>query len=219
MSEDGPNRIPQKSPSNHLGASRRTVLQTAAISTVAALVCFVSVFRAVQAEPAYSHTGPTLISNVTVIDGLGNAPVAAQDIAIVKGKIAAIGATGNVEPPEGALKIDGTGLTAMPGLMDLHTHLQGGWANGLIPGKRYEVRRDDASVQQRLSGYVYGGVTTVLDMGNDHDWVLEKREKINGGELFGPRFFAVGAAWSQSPSGWDGTRRSSRCAPFAHAAS
>jgi hypothetical protein len=65
------------------------------------------------------------------------------------------------------------------------------------------VRRDDASVQQRLNGYVYGGVTTVLDMGNDHDWVLEKREKITNGELFGPRFFAVGGAWSQAPSGWD----------------
>lgn len=161
------------------------------------------VAQGVQAEPGYSNTGPSLISNITVIDGLGNLPVSGQDIAILNGKIEAIGATGTVQAPEGAKVIDGSGLTAMPGLMDLHIHLQGGWANGLIPGERYEVRRDDASVQQRLNGYVYGGVTTVLDMGNDHDWVLAKREKINSGELFGPRFFAVGGAWSQSPSGWD----------------
>ena len=165
--------------------------------------CLLAFEHAAWSEPKYAHTGPTIISNVIVIDGLGNEPVAAQDIAIFNGKIEAIGATGTVETPEGALTIDGTGLTAMPGLMDLHIHLQGGWANGLIPGERYEVRREDASVQQRLSGYVYAGVTTVLDMGNDHDWILEKRAKINDGELFGPRLFAVGGAWSQSPSGWD----------------
>ena len=122
-----------------------------------------------SSEPKYAHTGPTIITNVTIIDGLGNAPITGQDISLVDGKIAAIGATGSVATPDGALKIDGTGMTAMPGLMDLHIHLQGGWANGLIPGERYEVRRDKRSVQQRLSGYLYGGVTTVLDDGNDHD--------------------------------------------------
>jgi len=175
------------------------IIVTAAI----AFVGVISVAQTVYAEPKYLNTGPALISNVTVIDGLGNAPVAAQDIAILKGKIAAIGATGTVKIPEGALMIDGTGLTAMPGLMDLHIHLQGGWGNGLIPGERYKVRLDDESVQQRLSGYLYSGVTTLLDVGGDHNYLLNKRRQINGGELFGPRFFTTGAPWSQSPSGWD----------------
>ncbi|MEH6550684.1 MAG: amidohydrolase family protein [Pseudomonadales bacterium] len=153
--------------------------------------------------PKYAHTGPTIITNVAVIDGLGNPPVTGQDITLVDGKIAAIGATGSVKSPDGALRIDGTGMTAMPGLMDLHVHLQGGWANGLIPGERYAVRLDDESVQQRLNGYVYSGVTTVLDVGGDHNYLLNKRQQLKTGELFGPRFFTVGAPWSQSPSGWD----------------
>lgn len=156
-----------------------------------------------SSEPKYAHTGPTIITNVAVIDGLGNPPVIDQDITLVDGKIAAIGATGSVKSPNGALRIDGTGMTAMPGLMDLHIHTQGGWGNGLIPGKRYEVRTDDESVQQRLNGYVYSGVTTVLDVGGDHEYVLNKRKQINGGELFGPRYFTTGIPWSQSPSGWD----------------
>ena len=155
------------------------------------------------AEPKYSHTESTIITNVSVIDGLGNAPVTGQDIVLIDGKIAAIGATGSVKIPNGALEIDGTGMTAMPGLMDLHIHTQGGWANGLIPGERYEVRIDDESVQQRLSGYVYSGVTTVMDVGGGHDYVLNKRKQINAGELFGPRYFTTGIPWSQSPSGWD----------------
>jgi len=156
-----------------------------------------------QEGPAYSHTGDSLVSGVRLIDGLGNAPVENQDILIVDGKIAAIGPAGSIDAPAGAVKINGAGMTAMPGLMDLHIHIQGGWANGLIPGERYEPRFDDESVQQRLSGYVYAGVTTVLDVGGDHKYLLNKREQINSGELFGPRFFTTGAPWSQSPSGWD----------------
>ncbi len=166
---------------------------------VAALVAI----GAAQAEPRYAHDGPTLISDVRIIDGLGNEPTEGQDILLVDGKIASIGPAGTIEAPDGALLIDGEGMTAMPGLTDMHIHIQGGWANGLIPGEQYAPTFDDETVQQRLSGYLYGGVTTVLDVGNDHDWVLEMRERINGGELFGPRFFTTGTAWSQAPSGWE----------------
>jgi imidazolonepropionase-like amidohydrolase len=179
-----------------------SIFRRIGVSLGGALFAFASLTSA-SAEPRYAHTGPTIITNVSVIDGLGNTPVAGQDIVLVDGKIAAIGATGAITAPEGAMEIDGTGMTAMPGLMDLHLHLQGGWANGLIPGERYEVRLDDKSVQQRLSGYVYAGVTTVLDVGGDHKFLLNKRDQINSGNLFGPRFFTTGAPWSQTPNGWD----------------
>ena len=94
------------------------------------------------------------------------------------------------------------GMTAMPGLVDMHVHLGGGWANETLPGERYAVTRDDESVQQNLSGHLYAGVTPVLDMGNDHAWVICMRDRINGGELVGPRVFAVGGIWTQTPSGW-----------------
>lgn len=158
-----------------------------------------------QEGPRYSHTGPTIISNVRVIDGLGNAPKENQDIVITDGKITAIGLSGSLHVPEDALKIDGTGMTAMPGLIDMHIHLKGGWANGTLEGARYEGTYDDETVQQVLSGYLYSGVTTVQDVGaDDHDWAVEARDRINRGDLFGPRTFISGGAWTQSPSGWDG---------------
>jgi imidazolonepropionase-like amidohydrolase len=167
------------------------------------LISTFGVMSYAQEGPRYSHTGPTIISGIRVIDGLGNAPKENQDILVADGKIAAIGPSGSLDAPAGALKIDGKGMTAMPGLIDAHIHIQGGWANGLIPGERYAPTFDDDTVQQRLSGYLYGGVTTVLDVGNDHDYVVKTRNRVNGGELFGPRFFACGGAWSQAPSGWD----------------
>jgi len=172
------------------------------------ILAVVTVSVGARAEPGYSHTGSTIISNITAIDGLGNPPVTGQDIVIKDGKIAAIGKTGTLDTPEGALRIDGTGMTAMPGLIDLHLHTQGGWGNGLIPGEAYAVSYEDKAVQQRLNGYVYAGVTTVLDVGADHKWVVKTRDRINSGDLFGPRHFTTGVAWSQKPSGWDAANTS-----------
>ncbi len=83
-----------------------------------------------QVEQEYLSEGPILIRNVTVIDGLGNDPVAGQDILIEDGKIATITETGVASAPSGAIEIDGAGLTAMPGLIDMHFHLKGGWSGG-----------------------------------------------------------------------------------------
>lgn len=168
-----------------------------------AVAALLASLTAAQAEPRFAHDGPTLISNVSIVDGLGNPPVAARDILLLDGKIAAIGLVGSLAAPENALNVDGTGLSALPGLMDLHIHTQGGWANGVIPGERYAPSYEDKDVQQRLSGYVYAGVTTVLDTGADHNWVVNTRNRISSGELFGPRHFTTGVAWSSAPSGWD----------------
>ena len=181
----------------------RTNLKRVWPGVVGLVVSSLALASPAQEGPRYSHTGPTIISGVRVIDGLGSQPVDDQDILVVDGRIAAVGMTGSLEVPAGALVVDGTGMTAMPGLIDLHIHTQGGWANGLIPGDAYRVTYDDDSVQQRLSGYLYAGVTTVLDLGVDHDYVLAKREQINSGELMGPRFFTTGIPWSQAPAGWD----------------
>jgi imidazolonepropionase-like amidohydrolase len=167
------------------------------------LLCAITTTAFAQDGPRYSHTESTIITGVRVIDGLGGEPLENQDIVLIDGKIAYIGPAGKHDAPKEAKAIRGKGLTAMPGLIDAHIHIQGGWANGLIPGERYAPTFDDDTVQQRLSGYLYGGVTTVLDVGNDHDYVVKTRNRVNGGELFGPRFFACGGAWSQAPSGWD----------------
>jgi imidazolonepropionase-like amidohydrolase len=151
----------------------------------------------------FSHTGPTIITDVRVIDGLGGEPLENQDILLVDGKISAIEQTGALAVPADVLKIDGKGMSAIPGLIDMHVHLQGGWANGTIRGERYKPRYDDKSVQQSLNAHLHAGVTTVLDCGSDHEYVLGWRKRINDGTVLGPRFFTTGAPWDQEPSGWE----------------
>ena len=67
-----------------------------------------------QDGPRYSHTGPTMITGVRVIDGLGGAPQENQDVVVIDGKIARIEAAGRHDAPKGARVINGKGMTAMP---------------------------------------------------------------------------------------------------------
>ena len=178
------------------------VLTSLIIGVIAGMCAGVAV---ADQAPRYAHEGPALISNVRVIDGLGNDAVGNQDILIVDGKIKSIAAGGTLIAPDGAITIDGKGLTAMPGLIDMHVHINGSWANGTLPEEEFQPTYDDWGVQRSLSGHLYAGVTTILDVGAEEpDWVVKTRDRINSGDLFGPRTFVVGAVWTQSPSGWGG---------------
>ena len=70
--------------------------------------------------------------------------------------------------------------------------------------EKYSAGKSDPELQQTLSAFLYSGVTTVLDIGNPTIWVTAQRERINSGELLGPRFHTTGLPFSQAPSGWDG---------------
>ncbi|MBT5498037.1 MAG: amidohydrolase family protein, partial [Alphaproteobacteria bacterium] len=71
-----------------------------------------------------------VIRGGTIIDGLGGEPVEA-DIAIVDGKISAIGPN----LPRGDEEIDATGKIVTPGFVDPHTHYdaQITWSNSISP--------------------------------------------------------------------------------------
>jgi imidazolonepropionase-like amidohydrolase len=145
-----------------------------------------------------------VIQNITVIDGLGNEQKSNQDIYIKDGKIVSISPTGQNVPTTSATIVDGTGLTAMPGLIDMHIHLKGSWTGGNVLPDIYDAGFDDNSLQQTLAAFLYSGVTATLDVGNRTKFVVSTRERIKSGEFIGPRYFATGMPFSQSPSGWDG---------------
>jgi len=162
-----------------------------------------------QVDSGYLSDGPILISNVTVIDGLGNHPVSGQDILITNGRINEISNSGLIKAPDDVLTIDGSGLTALPGLIDMHFHLKGGWSGGNAMQDKYPPSKllTHKSIQQNLAALLYSGVTTGLDMGSTHSFAVAEKRKIDAGEYISPRYHIVGVPFSQSPSGWDGAVR------------
>lgn len=105
-----------------------------------------------------------LIANVDVLTMTDRAIRKGQFVAIEGGRIASISAA----PPAGAERykvIDGAGLTLMPGLIDMHTHI---------------FDRTD------LVNYLASGVTTVRNM-MGMPMHLQWRAETESGELPGPR--------------------------------
>lgn len=92
------------------------------------------------------------------------------DISMSDGAFAQVEPAGTIPPAGAAQSIDGTGLTALPGLIDGHVHFR-------EPGLEHE--------ETWLTGTraaVFGGVTTVLDMPNTippTDSVERVREKLD----------------------------------------
>ena len=64
---------------------------------------------------------PTLIRNVTILDGEGGR-IEGGSVTFADGKLIAIG-DASLAAPAGAVLVDGTGKTVTPGIIDVHSHL------------------------------------------------------------------------------------------------
>src|SRR5690349_21121684 len=125
--------------------------------------------------------GPvTAIEHVLVVDGTGAAPRANQTILIDHGRIAAVGPDGSVAIPAGASRIDGTGKTAIPGLVGMHEHL---FRTSSGDGA-FNVIQAPVTFPQL---YLASGVTTARTAGSvDPHGDLGIRREIEAGRLIGP---------------------------------
>ncbi|HEX6976314.1 MAG TPA: amidohydrolase family protein [Vicinamibacterales bacterium] len=99
-------------------------------------------------------------------------------IVIEGNKITAIGA--NVAIPANAKRVDVTGKTIMPGIIDVHGHV-GGEGDGIV-----------AEASWPLMANLAFGVTTSHDPSNDTETVFTNAELIRSGAKIGPRLYSTG---------------------------
>jgi imidazolonepropionase-like amidohydrolase len=105
-----------------------------------------------------SDQGIVLVNGM-LIDGTGAAPLREAAVVIQQGRIAAVGARGQVELPDGAQVIDVEGATILPGFINAHVH-QG-----------YN--------EHNLKAWAQAGVTTVRDLGTSpSDDVFARRDAL-----------------------------------------
>lgn len=132
-----------------------------------------------------------------LIDGFGGPPRTDAVVLVDGNKIVAVGDEGRIDVPEGAEVIDANGYTVMPGLIDSHVHLDilghGDYAtwHRLVRDNYAEVM--ELSVAQLLAH----GITTVRDAGGELKASIDTRDKINRGEIPGPRVLVSGG-WIQN---------------------
>lgn len=139
---------------------------------------------------------PTLLTFAAIVDGTGK-PVAGREIVVEQGVIVAVGETLAAHYP-GARRVDLSGLTAVPGLIDTHVHVTYGLC-GPSRGDAWHQLLQETPAPQRLVAAIGNaakmleiGVTTARDLfALDHvDFYL--RELIERGIVPGPRLFLSG---------------------------
>ena len=155
-----------------------------------AIALSIALWGAVAAAPlAAQQRPPLLIHDVTLIDGTGRPAVAGASVLVEGDRITRI-ARGRIEAPAGATRLDGRGKFLIPGLIDVHIHLDG--AN----------QTADVGIRA-LHGFLYSGFTTVYDAGNAPDFIFALRARERAGEIASPRILATGGVVT-APGGHGG---------------
>jgi len=129
-----------------------------------------------------------VIRGARVVDGTG-APAKMATVIVRGNRIEAVGE--NLAIPSGARVIDATGLTLIPGLFDLHTHLRASGALSPLVADWGKV----------LKTYLVSGVTTVNDYSSYGEMFEPMRRLMRTGVVLGPH---VNLAVRVSPPGGHG---------------
>ena len=132
-----------------------------------------------------------IIRGATIINGTGAPALGPVDIVIENNrivKIVTVGAEGTKINPARRPKlaangkeIDATGMYALPGLIDMHTHI-GGVEQGTPAEYVYKL-------------WMAHGITTVRDVsaGNGLSWVLSEKKRSAENKIIAPRIYAYTA--------------------------
>lgn len=128
-----------------------------------------------------------------LIDPAGSAPRGPLALEITDGRIAAVGSPAEFDLNDAGQVLRLPGMTVLPGLIDMHTHLTGsatkarGWKSVSIPVERRVVWGVMHARKTLLAGF-----TTVRNVGTNGYETVALRDAINDGEVPGPRMFVAG---------------------------
>src|SRR5262245_59102611 len=114
--------------------------------------------------------------------------------------------SGDLDLPPAGEVIDLRRYFAIPGLIDLHTHMTYYWDRRPGTRPRGQQRRPAVTVflaQENARRTLETGVTTVRDLNASNEMDLAMRELIASGAMVGPRMFVSGQGLSSSATvGW-----------------
>jgi imidazolonepropionase-like amidohydrolase len=126
---------------------------------------------------AHKPKGPLVFIHANLFDSESAQMLPNRTVVITGNRITAVGADGQVLLPKNAETIDATGKTLMPGLWDMHVHVAPG--DGLL--------------------HMACGVTSVRDLANDTDFLMQTRSRFDAGIEIGPRVVMAGFIDGRGP--------------------
>ena len=142
---------------------------------------------AVLLTPIQADAQVTAFVGGRVIDGTGKV-IERGTVVVRDGRISQVGPTGAVTVPEGATRVDVSGKTVMPGMVNAHGHVAA--TSGLRSSPEFYTR--DNLIRQ-LKTYAQYGITSVFSLGDDQAAAFALRDEQAQGPLDRARVYVAGA--------------------------
>jgi imidazolonepropionase-like amidohydrolase len=144
-------------------------------------------------------TAGTLFEGARLIVGNGSAPIEDSAFLVDGTRFTSVGRRGEIEAPAAAVRVDLTGRTVMPALVDLHSHL--GYSDEVLDTERKENYTPE-NLLDHLDRYAYTGHALTMSLGSDPpaEFVWRTRTESIEGSFTGARFETVGRGLA-----WPGT--------------
>ena len=138
----------------------------------------------------------TWFEGAALIDGSGGPPVERSAFLVDDGVIAWVGRAGEREAPAGAARVDLSGKTVIPALIDAHQHI--GLTN-VKDGSHSPDNYTRANLVEHLERSAYHGVAATMSLGLEFDEALafELRDAVTPGAA---RFLTSGRGIAATPT-------------------
>ncbi len=167
----------------------RRRIEVAAVTT--------AILAGVMMSPAAHAAQVEAVSAARLLDVATGKYLDAPMVIITDGRITAVGKAGEVAVPAGAQAIDLPGATLLPGLIDMHVHLDSLAEVGGYNSLQYSDRFWSVVQTYNAKVTLLAGFTTVRNVGSADFDDVGLREAIDAGYVAGPRVvtasYAIGA--------------------------
>jgi imidazolonepropionase-like amidohydrolase len=126
---------------------------------------------------AHRPKGPLVVVHANLFDADSAQTLPNRTVVVTGNRITAVGNDGQIDLPKNAEIVDAAGKTLMPGLWDMHVHVQPG--DGML--------------------HMACGVTSVRDLANDTQSLMQMRRRFDEGTEVGPRVVMAGFIDGRGP--------------------
>lgn len=147
---------------------------------------------------ANAQTGDVVVTAARLLDVRTGRMIDNPQVRVRDGRIVEVAREG-AAIPQGARRVDLPGMTLLPGLIDMHTHLDADPTYGGYTGLQFNDRFWSMLSVVHAQRTLMAGFTTIRNVGSDAWNDVGLRQAIDEGKLTGPRI--VTAAYSFGATG------------------